>query len=110
MNVLEALKTLYVGGGGDASDLDEISGNKDPNMINAIYGDGLNTRLSEGVADNVRSIASGGGGLPEVTSEDNGDVLKVVNGEWDKANPDYTIKDIIIIPTQENDIVWEVTA
>ncbi len=29
----------------------------------------------------------GGGSLPEVTSEDNGDVLSVVNGAWDKAAP-----------------------
>lgn len=30
---------------------------------------------------------SGGAGLPEVTSEDNGDVLTVVGGAWDKAEP-----------------------
>lgn len=28
-----------------------------------------------------------GGGLPEVTSDDNGDVLTVVNGAWSKAQP-----------------------
>ena len=39
----------------------------------------------------VKNTASGGGGggssLPAVTSEDNGDVLTVVNGAWDKAAP-----------------------
>lgn len=31
--------------------------------------------------------ANGGSELPEVTSDDNGDVLTVVDGEWDKAAP-----------------------
>ena len=37
----------------------------------------------------VASEMSGGGGtdLPSVTSDDNGDVLTVVNGEWNKAAP-----------------------
>lgn len=30
---------------------------------------------------------SGGGGLPDVTADDNGDVLTVVNGAWGKAAP-----------------------
>lgn len=31
--------------------------------------------------------AGGGSDLPDVTSDDNGDVLTVVNGEWNKATP-----------------------
>lgn len=34
------------------------------------------------IADGVISAAGGGGGLPAVTSSDNGKVLRVVNGEW----------------------------
>lgn len=35
----------------------------------------------------LSDIAENGGGLPKVTSEDNGDVLAVVDGAWDKAAP-----------------------
>lgn len=31
--------------------------------------------------------SGGGGGLPEVSADDNGDVLTVVNGAWGKAAP-----------------------
>lgn len=41
--------------------------------------------LSE-IAENT-SGGGGGSGLPAVTSEDNGDVLTVVEGEWAKAAP-----------------------
>ena len=34
-----------------------------------------------------------GGGLPEVTSEDNGDVLTVVEGAWAKSNPPTELPD-----------------
>ena len=33
----------------------------------------------------AKARGGGGSGLPAVTSDDNGDVLTVVNGEWDKA-------------------------
>lgn len=38
----------------------------------------------------IKALGGGGGGgsdLPAVTSADNGDVLTVVNGSWDKAAP-----------------------
>lgn len=35
----------------------------------------------------VNSGGGGGSSLPAVTSDDNGDVLTVVNGAWDKASP-----------------------
>lgn len=37
------------------------------------------------IADAIEN--SGGSDLPAVTSDDNGDVLTVVNGVWDKASP-----------------------
>ena len=36
---------------------------------------------------NQKFSGGSGSGLPEVTSDDNGDVLTVVNGSWDKAAP-----------------------
>ena len=86
MNVLDGFKTLYTAGGGQEN-LDELQGNKDQNMHSVIYGDGLDTTLPSNIENDVLSIAKGGGGLPEVTSEDNGNVLTVVNGKWAKAEP-----------------------
>ena len=37
-----------------------------------------------------------GGGLPAVTSDDNGDVLTVVDGVWDKAAPSGGLPDVTI--------------
>ena len=67
-NTIEALKKLYVAMGGDADDVENL--NITPEMISAI-------------AD----IYQGGGGssLPAVTADDNGKVLAVVEGDWDKA-------------------------
>lgn len=41
----------------------------------------------DGSAWDFSQAGHGTGGLPEVTSEDNGDVLSVVNGAWGKAAP-----------------------
>lgn len=48
----------------------------------------------------VKNTASGGGGsdLPAVTAVDNGDVLTVVNGEWDKATPSGGSASIVYCP------------
>jgi hypothetical protein len=62
---VDALKALYVALGGDASDVADL--NVIPDVINKI----------------AQHVASGGAAeLPAVTNEDNGKVLKVVDGEW----------------------------
>ena len=47
---------------------------------------------------NITEAASGGGGssLPPVTSADNGDVLTVVNGAWDKAVPAGGVSGLLV--------------
>ena len=67
---VEELKAYYVKIGGQASDVVGID--TIPDMI-----------------AKITAISGGGGGsdLPEVTSEDNGDVLTVVEGAWAKAKP-----------------------
>ena len=44
------------------------------------------TREEMFLAD-IAEASQGGGGLPAVTSDDNGDVLTVVEGSWTKAQP-----------------------
>lgn len=66
---VEELKAYYVKIGGNAADVVGID--TIPDMI-----------------AKITAISGGGGGgsdLPEVTSEDNGDVLTVVEGAWAKA-------------------------
>ncbi len=66
MTTIDALKNLYVELGGNLEDVENI--NVIPKMIDA---------LSEIAGSTIE--------LPGVTSEDNGDVLTVVNGKWAKA-------------------------
>lgn len=68
-NITDALKNLYVAFGGDADDVETTTNIVD--MVNAIA-----THISEG----------GAAELPAVTTADNGKVLTVVAGKWDKAN------------------------
>lgn len=92
--IVGELKDLFVKFGGDAADL---TGNETTaEMIDAlekVYEDKGDT-LPEVTADDngkVLSVVEGewdkadASALPEVTADDNGDVLTVVNGEWDKA-------------------------
>lgn len=66
MNVCDSLKDLYVSLGGDPTEFKD-------NMT---------------VSDCVSLLATVlGGGLPEVSGTDNGDVLTVVEGKWAKATP-----------------------
>jgi hypothetical protein len=69
MVTLEALKLLYAKLGG-TDDIENI------------------TAISD-MVDLIEDVAESGGGssLPEVTADDNGDVLTVVSGEWAKAAP-----------------------
>lgn len=64
-NTITALQALYVALGGDADDVANIS--IIPDMINAIA-----ALITSGATKE----------LPAVTAEDNGKVLKVVDGAW----------------------------
>lgn len=69
MTTIEALQNLYEALGGEPSAVENI------NTIPAM--------LSE-----ISEQLSGGSGLPDVTAEDDGKVLSVVDGEWAKATLD----------------------
>lgn len=69
MTIVEALKALYVALGGDADDVANVSLTAE--MIAAIA-----TVLPKDTAY-----------LPEVDAADNGDMLKVVEGKWQKFTP-----------------------
>lgn len=71
MTNVESLKKLYAAMGGDPADVADLK---------------VNAELIDALSD----VAGGGGGgssLPPVTSADNGDVLTVVDGAWNKAAP-----------------------
>ena len=68
MNTVEALQALYVAFGGNIEDVANIT--TIPEMINAL----------------VTVVPSASSKLPKVTSEDNGKVLTVVDGEWVAAD------------------------
>lgn len=64
---VDALKKLYIALGGNAADVANI--NIIPDMINALC--------------NV--VPASGNVLPAVTADDNGKVMKVVDGKWELA-------------------------
>lgn len=65
MGNVEALKTLYVVMGGAAEDVENLN---------------LNSEVIAALANVAGTIAAGI--LPEVTAEDDGKVLTVVDGKW----------------------------
>ena len=67
-NNITALQGLYVALGGDIEDVENL--NTIPDMINAI------ATVATGVV---------GATLPAVTAEDDGKILKVVDGAWAAA-------------------------
>ena len=68
MTNVEALKKVYVALGGDA---DDFTATTNPEAIDLIA-----SVVTAALAPE----------LPAVTSEDNGDILKVVDGVWAKAS------------------------
>lgn len=68
MNINDALKELYLALGGNSS----------------AFKNGMTVTDYTALLKNVLS-GGGGSGLPEVTEDDNGDILKVIGGEWSKA-------------------------
>jgi len=63
---VDELKTLYVKLGGNIADV-------------------ANLQTDAELIDKIEDLDLTAGRLPEVTADDNGDFLRVVNGEWDKA-------------------------
>lgn len=64
------------------------------------------TREEFFLADVIEAIESGGGGdgLPAVTSDDNGDVLTVVEGAWAKAQPSGGVSPLLCTPSLSGSI------
>lgn len=65
---IDALKNVYVALGGDADDFTATTNDEAINLVAAV------------IPSAFASV------LPTVTAEDNGDILKVVDGEWAKAS------------------------
>lgn len=94
-STVEALKAIYVALGGSADDVANIT--LIPDMLNAIATVVASTielpavkKTDEGSVLMVNSQGKWAKGaipsqLPEVTAADNGSVLKVVEGVWDKG-------------------------
>ena len=92
---VETLKDLYVKIGGSLND-------KHSSVI-----PGRKVSDYETISDMVSALSQIAQAdepeLPEVSAQDNGKVLSVVEGEWDKADADYLTKDI---PISQDDGVY----
>jgi hypothetical protein len=75
-STIEALQDIYISLGGLLTDTYDNINNGSPVGDYATIPD---------IAEAISKKATAGEGLPDVTSADNGDILSVVNGAWDKA-------------------------
>ena len=66
---IDALKNVYVALGGDADDFTATTNDEAINLVATV------------IPSALASV------LPEVTAANNGDMLKVVDGEWAKFTP-----------------------
>lgn len=86
MTNVDALKNLYVAFGGQLTDTYED--------INDRVTVGNYATSADVISAIAKKVPSGSGSsLPEVTSEDNGKVLTVVEGEWTAATPATNTKE-----------------
>lgn len=72
-----------------------------------LYGENITPKTGDEYAIKyaVDNAGSGGsGGLPEVTTDDNGDVLTVVSGAWAKAAPPTVTVDSALSSESENPV------
>lgn len=97
---VEELKGLYVKMGGSIEDVVDIQ--TDAEMIEKIKEVAIPAELPSVTSDDNGDVltvvegewakAEAGGSLPDVTAEDNGDVLTVVEGAWNKAKASNGVK------------------
>lgn len=75
-------------------------------LVEALKSGGIGYTEADGTVHKISDTYASGGGssLPEVTSDDNGDVLTVVSGEWAKAAPSgANIAEVYFIGTPARD-------
>ena len=86
MTTVEALKAVYTSLGGELTDTYENIADGIPVADYVIIPDVIS-------AISARA-ASAGIELPKTTASDNGKILTVVNGAWDKADPDASLPEV----------------
>lgn len=92
---------------GVSTEIDDVNNAEDLAIFNCLD-TGVQYRFFEGkwykqpVYWTDRDDVDSGSGLPAVTASDNGDVLTVVDGAWDKAAPSGGV--MVLCTTDEHDI------
>ena len=82
------------------------------NLVTAFGGTSTAKTASEAIEDVATAVEAGGSGLPSVTSTDNGDILKVVEGAWAKAEEKTELPDMSgasdgdVLTVDDGSAVW----